>query len=198
MGCSWVFTVWVRSGYTFDIQPLSNGLDSLPMELDGYVGTDLPLDEGVSAILNADATVNRSYRRPDGSSVTIHASAWVRPENVSTVAPHSPKICYTNSGWVILEERPAEIETPTGKLPVRILLLERNEDRCVVTYWYQMGKSIFTTAGEARQVHRSLWGKKHWPATLKFMLQMPGREIDSTIPKIEEFASTVFEWSLKL
>lgn len=191
-------TLWVRSGYTFNIQPLHQGLETFPLDLVEYRGVDLPLDEDVSRILAADATMNRAYRRSDGTSIVVHASAWVRPENVSSVAPHSPKICYTNAGWKILEERPAEVDMPSGRLHFNMLLLERDEDRCVVSYWYQMGDSIFTTAAEARQVHRNLWGKAVWPATLKFMIQFPARDIDSALPQIKEFASTVFQWSLTL
>lgn len=198
MCVGWVFTIWVRSGYTFEIQPLQKGLDSFPMDLEEYRGVDLPLDEDVSKILAADATMNRAYRRSDGSSIVVHASAWVRPENVSSVAPHSPKICYTNAGWHILEERPTEVTTPAGRLHFNSLLLERDEERCVVSYWYQMGENIFTTASEARQVHRNLWGKQRWPATLKFMLQIPARDIDTALPRIQDFASIVYQWSLTL
>jgi EpsI family protein len=198
MTCGWVFTTWVRSGYTFDVQPLARGLDTLPMELDGYRAIDLPMDEEISKVLNADAVVNRDYRRPNGTSVVVHASAWVRPETVASVAPHIPKVCYTNAGWKILEERGVDVATPAGNLPLWVVLFERDGERCVVSYWYQMGQSTFNSPQEARQIHRELWGKKHWPATVKFMLQVPAQGIDAALPQIEEFASNVFQWASKL
>jgi EpsI family protein len=198
MACGWMSTVWIRSGYTFEVQPLTRGLESLPLELNGYVGKDAPLDERVNEILDADSTVNREYRRPDGMVVSLHASGWVRPEKIASVAPHNPKICYTNSGWKIIEERTVPFDTPAGKLPVCILFLERETERCVVGFWYQMGKSTFNTAKEARQLHRQLWGKKQWPATMKFMLQTPAQTLDSGLPRIEEFAAIVYQWSLDL
>ena len=194
----WLGTAWVRSGYTFEVQPLGRNLETLPMEIDTYKGTDVPLDEAVLKVLNADATVNRSYLRPDGASMVLHVSAWVRPESVASVAPHTPKVCYTNSGWKILEERIVQSSTPAGNLPLCVLLLERDGERCVVSYWYQMGRSTFSTAKEARQIHRDLWGQKRWPATIKFLLQTPAQEIDAGLPRIEEFAATVFQWALEL
>ena len=196
--CGWIGTTWVRSGYSFFVQPLNRGLDSFPMEINGYRATDLPLDEEVNKILHADETMNREYRRPDGTSLVIHASAWDRPETVASVAPHSPRVCYTNAGWKIIDERTQVITTAAGKLPLMLLLLGRDEDRCVVCYWYQMGKSTFGTASEARQIHRELWGKKSWPATIKFMLQIPASGIDPALPPLEEFAASVFEWSATL
>ncbi|WP_397570701.1 exosortase C-terminal domain/associated protein EpsI [Schlesneria sp. T3-172] len=193
-----VGTWWVRSGYTFEVQPLSRGLETFPIELDGYVGTDLPVDEDVAIILNADSSINRNYKNPNGNSVILHASAWVRPETVASVAPHSPKICYTNAGWRIVTERTVQCTAPSGSWPMCVLLLDRDGERCVVGYWYQIGHATFNTASEARSVHRDLWGKKKWPATIKFMLQTPGHDLDVVLPTLEEFAKNVYQWSTEL
>ncbi len=200
MSCGWISTVWIRSGYTFEIQPLKQGLDSLPIELIGYTGTNTELDKEVSEILNADTSVNRYYVRPDGTSLTLFAAGWVRPESVSSdVCPHSPKVCYVNAGWKILEERIVNLTTPTGKLPVCFLFLERDAERCVVGFWYQMGESSFTSAQEARLLHRQFWGNKKWPATIKFLIQTTAQGgIDGAIPRIEEIAVVLHQWSLEL
>jgi len=198
MVCGWIGTSWVRSGYTFEVQPLSRGLESFPMEIDGYTGTDIPMDDAVRKILNADSSINRSYRNSNGSSISLHASAWVRPETIASVAPHSPKVCYTNAGWKIIQERTVQCSTEAGNWPICLLLLDREGERCVVGYWYQMGHASFNTSAEARRVHRDLWGKKSWPATMKFMLQTSGKDIDSVLPTVEQFAKSIYEWSAKL
>lgn len=194
----WYCTAWVRAGYTFEVQPLGQGIETMSMDLNGYHGTDVPIADRVREILNADATVNRDYRRPDGSSMMVHMSAWTRPESCASVAPHSPKICYTNGGWKILEERMVDADSPKGKIPLCVLLLEKDTDRCVIAFWYQMGRSTFNTAGEARLIHRKLWGQKRWPATIKVLLQTPGREIEEALPLLKEFATTLFQWTLEL
>ena len=198
MGCGFIGTSWIRSGYTFEVQPLRRGFDSLPLELNGYVGTEQPIDPEIATILNADTTVSRHYVRPDGSSILLHGSAWIRPDNVAEVAPHNPKICYVNAGWKILEERTVNLASSEEKLPICVLLLERDGERCVVGFWYQMGESVFTTTQKARLLHRQYWGKKKWPATMKFMLQTPSQGIDAAIPRIEEFALIVYQWSMEL
>lgn len=198
MVSGWVVTTWVRSGYTFEVQPLSRGLETFPLEIDGYTGKDIPVDEEISRVLDADSSINRAYNGAKGSSVILHASAWLRPETIASVAPHSPKVCYTNAGWKILKEQTVQFSAPSGKWPVCLLLLDREGERCVVGYWYQIGHSAFNTAAEARSVHRELWGNKSWPATIKFMLQTPGQDIDSVLPTMEEFSKIVYEWSSEL
>ena len=198
MALGWVCTTYVRSGYTFEVEPFKRGFDSLPLELDGYTGANQPIDQDVSKILNADETVNRQYLRPDGTSVLFYGSAWFRPDKNSQVAPHNPKICYVNAGWKILEERVISVNAPGGKLPIDLILLERDTDRCVVGFWYQMGQSTFLSNKEGRQLHRQFWGNKKWPATFKFMIQTPSQGIDAAIPRLEEFALIVYQWSLEL
>lgn len=198
MVCGWVGTSFVRSGYTFEVQPLSQTLESFPLEIDGYTGKDIPVDEEISKILDADSSINRSYRSPNGASIVLHASAWVRPETVASVAPHSPKVCYTNAGWRIVTEQTVQVTSPSGSWPICLLLLDRDGERCVVGYWYQVGDVSFNTATEARRVHRELWGKKKWPATIKFMLQIPGQDTESVLPTMEEFSKIIYEWSSKL
>ena len=79
LGCGWLSTAWVRSGYSFDVQPLKQELNSFPTELIGYNATELTLDSEVKEILNADTWVNRQYLRPDGTSLSLFAAGWVRP-----------------------------------------------------------------------------------------------------------------------
>ena len=198
MGCGFISTTWIRAGYTFEVQPLKQGLESIPVELGGYTGTDQPIDPEVSVVLNAGTTANRTYVRPDGTTLLLHASGWVRPGNVADVAPHNPKVCYVGAGWKILEERNIELNSTTGKLPMCVLFLERDTERCVIGFWYQMGDKTFTTTKEARQIHRQLWGSKKWPATLKFLIQTQAQGIDAALPRIEEFALIVHQWSLEL
>lgn len=198
---SWLTTIWVRSGYTFEVQPLKKDLNDLPLQLEDYSGKDVPLDEGVRKILNADATLSRIYERPDGNWVSVHVSAWIRPESVSSVAPHNPKICYTNSGWKILEERRVVADTSVQRLPLDVLLLQRDGERCVVAFWYRMGTSLFDNATDARRVHCQLWGQPTWPPTIKVMLQIPTDEtgdIDESLVRIKRFAGYLFEFTSQL
>jgi EpsI family protein len=181
-------TLWVRNGYTFEVTPLSRDLQAIPVEMDGWHGEDVAIDENVTKMLNAQQAMNRIYRDRDGSSVVASVSAWLRPETVSEVAPHVPKLCYTNSGWSIISEREVTISTPEGPLPFIALLCEKQGERIVVAYWYQMGQSYFNSVSEARRIHRGLWGQRQWPATVKILLQTSAPTFDAGLPRIERFA----------
>lgn len=191
MSVCYVCILWVRTGYTFEVVPLKQSLADMPLELDGWRGQDVPIDDSVLKMLNAQETLNRVYRSPDGNTVVCHISAWLRPDSISEAAPHIPKLCYTNTGWSILAERQVPVKTPDGDITLTALLLERQEDRIVVAYWYQMGAVNFTTVDEARAIHRGLWGKSKWPATVKVLLQTSGRTIESALPAIERFVTLI-------
>jgi len=198
MALGWATTNWVRSGYTFEIHPLAKSVDSLPIQIEEFEGKDVALDDEIQKILNADAVVNRTYSRSNGDSISVHVSAWFRPESMTYVAPHIPRVCYTNGGWKILEERTVTINTAIGKLPFVTMLVERNGETHVVAFWYQMGSEIFTSASEARRIHRQYWGKKDWPPTVKAMLDTPAADIEAALPRLNAFAALVFAWTSEL
>lgn len=191
----WMATTWVRSGYTSEVRPLGKDLDLLPVQIDGFQGESIPMDDEVAKILNADAVLNRFYTRANGDSISLHVSAWIQPESLSYVAPHLPRVCYTNSGWKILEERTVSITTATGKLPYLAMLVERNSERHVVIFWYQMGRNVYTSEAEAKNIHREFWGKKSWPPTVKVMLDTPAQDMESAIARLNAFAPSVFAWT---
>lgn len=181
-------TLWVQAGYTFEVTPLNRDLEAIPLDLESWRGEDVPIDDSVARMLNAQQSMNRVYRDRDGTSVIANVSAWLRPETVSEVAPHVPKLCYTNSGWTILGEREVVITTPQGSLPFVAMLCEKQGERIVVAYWYQMGTSHFNSVSEARRIHRGLWGQRQWPATVKILLQTSATNLDAGLPRIERFA----------
>lgn len=187
-------TMKLREGYTFEVMPLSKELDSVPLELKEWHGEDEPLpDDGTREILNAQATIHRTYQNPGGATLALTVSAWLRPETISTAAPHIPKLCYTNAGWQIVEERDPHLQTSRGEVPLKVYLFERGEQRIVVAYWYQMDQNYFTSVEEARRVHRQLWGQRHWPATLKVLLQANSQRIETAWPTIERLALLLHE-----
>ena len=198
MICGWLFTSWVRAGYSFDVTKMKLGLEDLPLEFIGYQGSDIDIDDDISKLLDADSSLNREYVGPNGTSITIHGSAWIRPEAIAYVAPHPPTVCYPNAGWTQRDLRVVEMKTSFGTIPIQLVSFQKGGFNCVVAFWYQMGENYFTTSGEARKVHRSLWGKKEWPFSIKFMLQIQAPDIDDAIPNLEPFAIELLEWSRNL
>ena len=198
MVCGWLLTNWVRAGYSFEVTQMKSELASLPMVFLGYQGTDIDIDDEISKVLAADSTLNREYTQGNGTSITIHGSAWIHPEAIASVAPHPPSVCYVNAGWTPKEERMIDLKTTFGTIPIKLIAFQKGGMNCVVGYWYQMGEHYFTTSTEARKIHRVLWGQKKWPFSIKFMLQIQAQEIDKAIPELEPFAIELLEWSRNL
>lgn len=209
MTCGWIGTNYIRSGFTFEIQKMTKEVDSLPKEILGYVGTDIAVDEEIEKVLSADSAVNRIYRRPEGGSFTLHVATWTKPEEISAIAPHHPTLCYANAGWKILEVRHTQMDKKQidakqidakqiEKHSIGLLLCERNKEYCVVAFWYQMGKHSFSSQSDGRRIHQIYWGKRIWPATIKFMVQVTAKDIDTAIPQIEPIAAKLFDWAANL
>ena len=67
MICGWLFTSWVRAGYSFDVTKMKLGLEDLPLEFIGYQGSDIDIDDDISKLLDADSSLNREYVGPNGT-----------------------------------------------------------------------------------------------------------------------------------
>ena len=192
LASSWLATQWVRKGYTFEVSPLKHELATLPNEIDGWVGTDQPIEEGVLKLLAADSLINRGYQHPQYGNVLMHASVWVDPRKVASIAPHLPKVCYSNVGWVPVDERQVTLNVGGKPIPLSVLQFEKQGKQIVVAYWYQIGDVRFNTAVEARQLHRQLWGQPVWPATVKVLLQTSSDSIDEGLPILERFIASIY------
>ena len=114
---------------------LSEPLERLPMELNGWVGEDVRLPDEVVLIAGAD-----TYLRRDYSSRSGRASLYVAYYgNVHDAVPHGPTICYPSAGWATRKSELLALPSKTpglGELQVQKLLYERDFAQVAVLYWY--------------------------------------------------------------
>lgn len=117
-------------------------LVGMPMQIGEWGGRDIPISEGVEAILRADAHVQREYRDREGEIVWVYVGYYGtqrggRPE-------HTPWACYPSAGWSI--ERVEEVhdspsESTEGNLVSNELLVEKDGERRLVRFWYSTHRS---------------------------------------------------------
>jgi EpsI family protein len=140
---------WLHLRPERELDPES--IQRIPLDLAGWQGRDVPLDEGVERMLRADAHVQRSYRNDRGELVWLYVGYYGterggRPE-------HTPWVCYPSAGWLILAsgERPLSVERGDrdGARMVE-LVVERQRERRLVHFWYR------TTRSEAIASERTL------------------------------------------
>lgn len=116
---------------------------SLPRVIDHYQGRDLEISDeeitaaGVSEYLFRAfslASPDEATPRAD-AGFTLYVGYYDQQTQGRTI--HSPKNCLPGSGWEALQSRPERIATAAGAVTVNRYLLQREDERALVLYWYQ-------------------------------------------------------------
>lgn len=134
---------------------LAMALDQFPMQLDGWRGRDVPLDEDVIETAGFTTHLNREYVAPDGGRVALYIAYYA---HVMDRVPHGPTICLPYHGWHKKEGRVIHLPTEApeyDKLKVEKLVYERDFSEAVFFYWYAAnGRQMI---GERRMYAESAW-----------------------------------------
>ena len=132
MGCIGALAWWLalRDEPQADVAPLA----AFPLALGGWEGRELPLEQAVESMLDADFNLQRAYQRPEGDL------AWLYIGYYSTrrggTPEHLPRVCYVSGGWEILEHRPAKLGHD-GKLPANEMVVAQGGSLRLVHYWFR-------------------------------------------------------------
>ena len=127
--------------YTNPIQ--SELLEQFPLQLGNWIGQDVPLDEEIVQATDTDAHLNRQYLRDNTSEyVMLYIACGVKARDLM---PHRPEVCYTGSGWTLMDKHYLELPlTDEIKLPCNILQFSRGsiskEEIIVLDYYIVDGQ----------------------------------------------------------
>ncbi len=94
---------YVRSSESIHV-PVGT-LATLPLEINGWFGSEVVMDERVLRATDTDDHVNRIYRRGPGEAVALFIGYGV---NLRDLAPHRPEVCYPGAGWTLDQTRLVE------------------------------------------------------------------------------------------
>lgn len=126
---------------------LPRPLSALPLTFATVAGqwtaiNDTQLSAQEASVLNADATLLRTYRSPGSESYPLTLLVAYFEAQVEGRSPHSPKNCLPGSGWEPVESSIVQVAIPaTGeKIPVNRYLLAKDEARILMFYWYQSSR----------------------------------------------------------
>ena len=95
---------------------------------------DNKVSESVSAVLQADDLMSRTYRNQN--SVAEVFVAYFKSQEGGR-QPHSPKVCLPGNGWNPVFTRTVEISSGAGKLTANRLLVSNGTEKMAILYWYQ-------------------------------------------------------------
>ncbi len=106
---------------------------ALPLQIAGYDGEELEVNESIFRFLGADAMLERLYTGPDGwvSVTLIYGAHW---RNV-----HSPSGCYPAQGWLTVNDDAIEVAAPDNSptpapIEARLLRVIKNEQQRLAVF----------------------------------------------------------------
>ena len=118
--------------------------EAVPMEIDRHAGTDVEITLAEQRAAGMSSYVMRAYSTPaaDVAAAGVLTSGFsvyvgYYEEQLQGRTIHSPKNCLPGSGWEALTSQPHMIQTATGPVQVNRYLLQREDERALVLYWYQ-------------------------------------------------------------
>jgi EpsI family protein len=118
--------------------PPREPLSSLPLQIDGWTGIDIPLDQDTLDILGAGEFLVREYENASQSQPLISLFIAYFPTQKAGDTIHSPNHCLPGAGWVPTSREVVHIAGPDGSsFPVNRYVVSKSGERQLVMYWFQ-------------------------------------------------------------
>ncbi len=142
---------WLGMRPTLVPDPASLG--TLPVEIGGWEGSDVPMGSSVESVLRADYNLQRAYVDPEGDIIWVYVGYYGtarggRPE-------HTPRGCYTGAGWGIEAAGTVLVDSALG-FRVNEYRVEQDGRRRLVHFWYRSHRRTGLLGGLDQNVDRLL------------------------------------------
>ncbi len=126
--------------------PPRASLSSLPLQIDGWKGTEEALDQQTLDILGPGEFLVRDYEKasPSQPQPEPQQEPWINlyiayfPTQKAGDTIHSPNHCLPGAGWVPTSRELVQITRPDGSsFPVNRYVVSKSGERQLVLYWFQ-------------------------------------------------------------
>lgn len=128
-------------------------LAEIPMQIAGWTGSNLELEQKVVDAVAVDDYVARLYTRPGTQPLVLYVGYYRSQRTGQTI--HSPKNCLPGAGWEPVDSSRISLH-PAGMQSalVNLYVIEKGLDRQLVLYWYQSHGKIIASeyAGKLNMV----------------------------------------------
>lgn len=150
-----VAAIGLQAHSSSEITPPHDALSSLPSHIDGWTGTDEPLDQQTLDILGPGEFLVRDYEnasQPESQPWINLYIAYFKSQRAGDTI-HSPNHCLPGAGWIPISREVIELTRPDGSpMPVNRYVVTKSGERQLVLYWFQAhGRTV-----------ASEWSAKHY------------------------------------
>ena len=122
--------------------PPRASLSSLPLQIDGWKGTEEALDQQTLDVLGPGEFLVRDYEKASPSQpqpepgINLYIAYFPTQKTGDTI--HSPNHCLPGAGWVPTSRQFVQITRPDGSsFPVNRYVVSKLGERQLVLYWFQ-------------------------------------------------------------
>ena len=121
-----------------EVFPPRLSLNSLPLDIGGWIGHDYTLDKETLDILGPGEFLVRDYDNLDMPQPPVNLFIAYFPSQKAGDTIHSPNHCLPGAGWVPTLRQTAALTWPDGSsFPVNRAVVSKAGDRRIVIYWFQ-------------------------------------------------------------
>ncbi len=153
-------------------------LADMPSQFGSWRGADVELDEKIREQLLRDANseVSRAYVDDQSNAVSLHLALF---QDLDAGVRHSPINCYRGNGWREIGRETMDLRLQDGgTIPVSLTTWEKEGQRVLVMYWYQLGDHVLFNRWDLLSTRLKMWGQPSWPAMVKVLLQTTTSDAD--------------------
>ena len=108
---------------------------TLPTELSGWRGEEIPSDKVTAEVLAADVTSKRVYTGAGGTQVGVFVAYFAQQQVNSQI--HSPRNCLPGAGWKPISITERKFELSGAPTDATRMVVRRGEHQSVVLYWFR-------------------------------------------------------------
>jgi len=171
-------------------------LQDLPIQVgDWKVASEEALEPAVLDALRPDSYVLRDYAKKADSSYTNLFVAYFKSLQ-NSYGPHSPKVCLPGSGWLVSSSRIRPLIVPGHEngIPVNEYIMEKNNDRILVLYWYQNDRNVWAEEFKAKitLLPDLIRYRRSDVSLVRLVSPIRGQTDDQELADTQEFARVIF------
>jgi EpsI family protein len=135
-----------------ELFPPRESLSSLPLQIDGWTGTDIPLDQDTLDILGAGEFLERGYENASQPQPLINLFIAYFPTQKAGDTIHSPNHCLPGAGWIPISRERVRITRPDGSsFPAnRYVGSQSGGGQELVLYWFQAHGRVVASEWQAK------------------------------------------------
>ncbi len=134
-----------------EIIPAHKSLSSLPLQIDGWAGTDEIPDEETLDVLGHPEYVVRDYENASRPQPPINLYIVYFPSQRAGDTIHSPDHCLPGAGWTPISREVIQLTRPDrSSIPVNRYVVSKLGERQLVLYWFQAHGRVVASEWSAK------------------------------------------------